>query len=237
MDKLILVIDDNDQSNVIEELVREAEKKGINLTYRQFNVGSPNELGLLSDGKIDVNKVKAAYKERFKDNGLVFNMIVCDWDLSDDEIDGAELLRQMSGECFSHKTPRILYSSLLKERLEAQLEKYDKENIETKDSVIKYIMSLINGKYVAFTGREDLKGPVITHLRDGESIDFILRDTLLRHPDLVMAVGHGHNLEGRTFAEVAQIIKTDDEVSYDFKRNIIQEVVQYLTEKQTKKQP
>lgn len=235
MDKLILVIDDNDQKNVIDELVREADKKGIcNLMYRQFNVGSPNEPGLLTAGKIDVNKVKSAYKERFRDNGLKFDMIVCDWDLSDDEIDGAELLRRMGTECFNPKTPRILYSSLLYEKLEEQLNKYDKENDSTKEPVIKYIASLINANYLAFVPREEMKAPVLAHLRDSENIDHILEDVMLRHPDFVMAVGHGHNLEGRTFAEVAKLIRTNAEVSYDFKRNIIQEVVQYLTEKQAK---
>ena len=122
MDKLILVIDDNDQTNVIEELVREADAQGINLTYRQFNVGSPNEPELLTAGKIDVDKVKAAYKERFKNHGLKFSMIVCDWDLSDPDTDGAELLRRLDTECFNHKTPRILYSSLLREKLEELME-------------------------------------------------------------------------------------------------------------------
>lgn len=236
MDKLILVIDDNDQTNVIEELVREADESlGVNLSYRQFNVGSPNEPELLTDGKIDVDKVKAAYKERFKKHGLVFNMIVCDWDLSDPDIDGAELLRRLGTECFNHKTPRILYSSLLHEKLEEQLDKYDKDNDATKEPVIKYIASLVNANYLAFVPREEMKNPVLAHLRDSENLDYILEDALLRHPKFMMAVGHGHNLEGHTFAEAAKLIFSNAEVSYDFKRDIIQEVVLYLTEKQAKK--
>ena len=235
MDKLVLVIDDNDQSNVIRELERDAKKKGINLMCHQFNVGSPRESALLTEGKIDVEKVKAAYKKRFKDKGLVFNLILCDWDLSDEEIDGAELLRRMCNDCFSHKTPRILYSSLLKEMLEKQLNNYDKERDETKEPVIKYISSLINGNYLAFLGREDLKGPTLSYLRNSESLDFLLEDVLRRYPHEIMAVGHGHNLEGRPFGDVAQLIQTNDEVAYDFKRDIIQEVVLYLTERAAKR--
>lgn len=232
MDKLILMIDDNDQKNVIKELVGNAEKKGINLMCHQFNVGSPNEPSLLTEGKIDANKVKSAYKERFKDKGLVFNMILCDWDLSDEIIDGAELLRKMGSECFNQKTPKILYSSLLWQKIEEQLNKYDKENDETKDSVIKYIASLINGNYLAFVPREELKNSVLNNICESESLDFLLEDTLLRYPDYVMAVGHGHNLEGRTFSEVAELIR-DSKVKYDFKRDIIQEVVHYLTQKKS----
>lgn len=235
MDKQILVIDDDDQKNVIDELVREAEKKGINLMYQQFNVGSPNEPSLLTDGKIDVDKVKSSYKERFKKKGLVFDLIVCDWNLSDELIDGAELLRRLDTECFNHKTPRILYSSLLHEKLREQLDKYYQGDAAIKDAVVKYLASLINANYLAFVQREELKGTVLAHLRDSENLDFILEDTLLRYSDSVMAVGHGHNLEGRTFADVAKLIQTNDEVSYDFKRDIIQEVIHYLTEKQSKK--
>lgn len=234
MDKLILVIDDDDQKNVIEDLVREAKKKNINLMYRQFNVGSPKEPELMTDGMIDINKVKAAYKERFKNKGLVFNMILCDWDLSDEAIDGAELLRRMGSECFNPKTPRILYSSLLWQKIEEQLNKYDKENDEAKEPVIKYIASLINGNYLAFVSREELKVPVLRHICESESLDFLIEDTLLRYPDCVMAVGHGHGLEGKSFSEVAKLIQ-NAEVNYDFKRDIIQEVIQYLTHRQSKK--
>ena len=233
MDKLILVIDDNDQKNNIEEMVREADKKGINLMYRQMNVGSPKKPEFLTDGRIDVNKVKAEYKKQFRANGLEFNMIVCDWDLSDEEIDGAELLRKLGNECFDPKTPRILYSSLLYEKLEEQLNRYDKENDATKDPVIKYIAGLIKANYLAFVIREDLKETVMAHLMDSENLDFLLKDILNRYPDEIMAVGHGHKLEGMRFAEVAELIRLNKEVSYDFKRDIIQEVTKYLTEKQS----
>ena len=183
MDKLILVIDDNDQKNVIEELVREAEKQGINLMYRQFNVGSPDEPGLLTVGKIDVDKVKEAYKERFKNHGLKFNLIVCDWDLSDPNTDGAELLRRLDSECFNHKTPRILYSSLLREKLEEQLNKYDKDNDATKEPVIKYIASLVNANYLAFVPREDLKTRVLSHLRDSENIEANVLSSSVKTPE------------------------------------------------------
>ena len=235
VDKTILVIDDNDQKNYLDRIAKVAGQSGINMIYKQFNVGSPNEPDLLTDGNIDVNKVKAAYKERFKNRGIVFNMILCDWDLSDEFIDGAELIRRMGNECFREDTPKILYSSLLREKLEEQLDKYDKEDDDTKEPVIKYIASLINGNYKGFVSRENLQPTVLGHLMDSENIDFLLLDALNRYPDQIMAVGHGHNLEGRTFAEVAHMIETDNQVSYDFKRNIIQEVIQYLTQQKAVK--
>ena len=235
VDKTILVIDDNDQKNYLDRIAKVAGQSGINMIYKQFNVGSPNEPDLLTDGNIDVNKVKAAYKERFKNRGIVFNMILCDWDLSDEFIDGAELIGRMGNECFREDTPKILYSSLLREKLEEQLDKYDKEDDDTKEPVIKYIASLINGNYKGFVSRENLQPTVLGHLMDSENIDFLLLDALNRYPDQIMAVGHGHNLEGRTFAEVAHMIETDNQVSYDFKRNIIQEVIQYLTQQKAVK--
>ena len=235
MDKTVLVIDDEDQQDDIMSLETLASRKGINLTCYQFNVGSQNEPDLLTAGRIDVDKVKAAYKERFRDRGIEFNMIVCDWGLSDENIDGAELMRRLVGDCFSHKIPIILYSGILKQKIEERLDLYDKNNDETKDPVIKYITSLIRFNYLDFVEREDLKASVIGHLKDSEDIDMILQTVLNKYPDKVIAVGHGHSLEGKSFAEVAAFLRSDAEVSYDFKRNIIEEVVQYMTEKQSKK--
>ena len=235
MDKTILLIDDEDQRDVIEEWEFDARRQGINLTCMQFNVGSPYDTDLLTDGKIDVDKVKSAYKSRFKDKGYVFNMIVCDWGLSDEVIDGAELLRRMANTCFNEKVPRILYSGLLKQKIEEKLDQYDRGDDASKDSVVKYLASLINSKYLAFVERHNLKQTVLGHLKDSEDLDFLLLDTLQKYPDLIMAVGHNHGLEGRTFAEVANEIRAHSEVSYDFKRDIIQEVVFYLTECQSQR--
>lgn len=235
MDKTVLVIDDEDQQDDIRSLESLASRKGINLTCYQFNVGGQNEPGLLTAGRIDVDKVKSAYKERFRDRGIEFNMIVCDWGLSDEFVDGAELMRKLVGDCFSHKIPIILYSGLLREKIEEQLDKYDKEEPETKEPVVKYIVSLIRSNYLDFVGRETLKSTVIGHLKDSEDIDIALQMVLNKYPDKVMAVGHGHSLEKKTFAEVAALLRTNEEVRYDFKRNVIEEVIQYLTEKQAKK--
>ena len=234
MDKTVLVIDDEDQQDDIKSLETLASRKGINLTCYQFNVGSQNEPDLLTAGRIDVDKVKIAYKERFREKGIEFDMIVCDWGLSDDYIDGAELMRRLVRDCFSHKIPIILYSGLLKEKIEEQLDKIDKKKPETKEPVIKYIVSLIRSNYLDFVGREALKSSVVGHLKDSEDLDIVLQTVLNKYPDNVIAVGHGHNLEGKTFADVASLIRTDDEVSCDFKRNVIEEVIQYLTEKQVK---
>ena len=237
MDKTVLVIDDEDQQDDIRSLETLANRRGINLTCYQFNVGSQNEPDLLTAGRIDVDKVKAAYKERFRDRGIEFDMIVCDWGLSDEMIDGAELMRRLVRDCFSHKIPIILYSGLLKEKIEEQLNKYDKEKPETKEPVIKYIVSLIRSNYLDFVGRESLKSTVVGHLKDSEDIDIAFQMVLNKYPDKVMAVGHGHRLEGKTFAEVATSLRGDEneEVRYDFKRDIIEEVILYLTEKQAKR--
>lgn len=233
MDKKMLLIDDNDQKDVLNDIVDCAKSKGINLIYYQFNVGGHSEPDLLTDGAIDIHKVKVAYKERFKDKGIVFNLIACDWGLSDDNIDGAELLRQMGTECFEYDTPRILYSGLLREKLKERLDQYRDDN---KDKVLKYLQSLINSNYLAFIQREKLKETILSHIKNSENLDFLLLDILGAYPEKRMAVGHNHNLTGKTFAEVAYMIKNDDTVNCDFKRNIIQEVTHYLTVIQSKKQ-
>ncbi len=235
MYKTVLVIDDEDQKDEIVSLEAMAKRKGIDLTCYQFNVGSQNEPDLLTAGRIDVDKVKSAYKERFRDRGIEFDMIVCDWGLSDELIDGAELMRRLVRDPISQKIPIILYSGLLNEKIEEQLDKYDNKKPETKEPVIKYIVSLIRSNYLDFVERENLISTVIGHLMDSEDIDIALQIVLNKYPEYVMAVGHGHGLEEKTFAEVATLLRTNKVVSFDFKRNVIEEVIQYLTEKQAKR--
>lgn len=234
MDKIILVIDDDDQKDELRLLEAIARKRGINLTCLQFNVGSPNEPELLTNGHIDIAKVKAAYTSRFKDKGYVFNMVVCDWGLSDAEIDGAELMRRMGNDCFSPKTPKVLYSGLLNEKVEEILNRYDPTNNVVKEQIIKYLVSLFNLNYLAFVERGRVRETVLGHLKDDENLDFLLEDTLMKYPDKVMAVGHNHSLEGKTFAEVARLLRSDEVVRYDFKRDLIQEVMDYLLHNQSK---
>src|SRR5258708_25687405 len=111
MEKKCLIIDNEDQSAVLEKLKRDGEKKGFIIECDQFNVGSTFADELLTNGKIDIPKVIDCYKRRFK--GQIFHLAAIDWDLNDDGVDGIELLRQFRSKKILKTTPILLYTGLL----------------------------------------------------------------------------------------------------------------------------
>lgn len=232
MKKCILVIDDSDQSDVLENLALDAEERGIELEYYQFNVGGRLEPTLLTaEGKIDTEKVKEVFKNRFR--GKTFQLIACDWELNADDIDGVTLLRRIGRACYLEDTPRMMYSGLLNQKLLDALKRAKTGELKS-DDFVQYIKNLVNSHYVDFVDRDDLSKTVLRHLEDDESLGLIILETLESMPEKVFATTHNHDLEGKTFGEVAEMFKKEERVRNDIKRNIVQEVIFFLTHKQGK---
>ena len=91
MNKKCIIIDNDDQTEEIKKLVRDAKAKGVYIECEQFNVGSTFDNKLLTNGAIDIDKVVAEFNKRFKRQ--TFHLAAFDWDLSDPNIDGVELMR------------------------------------------------------------------------------------------------------------------------------------------------
>lgn len=229
MKKKVLIIDNEDQSEEIEQLIRDAGKKGIGLECEQFKVGSTEETGLLTNGKIDLSKVIKAYKERYR--GTTFNLVAFDWDLNDDNIDGIELLR-----CFTHNkifrnTKKVLYSGLLEIKLSSMLDDF-KDNKIKKDFILKRIKTLVNADIIGFVERENYDKFIISALEKmDDSIDFILEDELSKFPDLQFKGAIGHpSFRCKTYSEIIEIITNNDHLRNDLKRELIQHSMAYMTE-------
>lgn len=230
MKKRVLIIDNEDQTDEIEKLIRDANNNGIKLECLQFNVGSTAETDLLTNGQIDIDKVVSEYKVRFK--GITFNLVACDWDLSDEKIDGVELIRQLTANKICHRISKMLYSGLLDEKLSEKLEKYKKGNL-TKSKFISQIRLLINADIRGFYPRENYDHQIISILKDSEdSLDFIIEDELSKFPELKFNGAFGNPFfNKKTYAEIIEIINHDDHLRNDLKREIIEHTIAYITEK------
>lgn len=231
MTKRCIIIDNDDQSVVIEKLVRDAQSKGIQVECVQFNVGSTSENDLLTDGKIDIEKVVAEYKKRFK--GQTFHLAAFDWDLSDDSIDGVELMRLLVHNIRNiRNTPKLLYSGLLEEKLSAKLDDF-KNNTLNKSDLLSRIKTLIKADIKDFVAREKYEEDIITILgKTDETLDLIIEEELNKFPELKFSNKFvSDNFKGKTFSEIASILDNQDNLRNDFKKEIVQQVIAYLTEK------
>jgi len=234
MDKRILVIDDNDQRAELENLRFDAGRKGINLYYEQFNVGGRLEPSLLNaDGTINYDKTVKEFKRRFTNKK--FCLIVCDWELGSPQKDGVELLKRLGNTCHIKETDRLMYSGKLDIKLHEKLTEYKKNQI-TDDALVGYLKGLVVARFIDFVDRNDLEATVLRYLQEVETVDHIILETLMGNADMVFDTSHDHNLKGRKFGDVAQIIENDPKVMTDLKRDLVKEVIFYLTQKQSKQE-
>jgi CheY-like chemotaxis protein len=230
MNKRCIIIDNEDQSEIIEKLIRDGKAKGIHIEVEQFNVGSTFENDLLSAGAIDIDKVVAEYKKRYR--GQSFHLAAFDWDLSDPKIDGIELMRLLIHNKILRNTPKLLYSGLLEDKLSAKLDDY-KNNQITKQDLLKRIKTLINADIKGFVARDNYDRDIISTLEGAEEvIDLIIEEELNKLPDVIFSNSFSNdNFNGKSYKEIAQMLEEHVHLRNDFKKEIVQQVIAYLTAK------
>lgn len=227
--KNCLIIDNADQAVSMKSLKRDAKKKGIEIDCFQFNVGSIQDTKLLTNNNIDISKVISEFKIRFK--GIQFHVAAFDWDLSDNKIDGIELIRQFNHNKLLKNTPKILYSGLLDQQLAAIINNYDSKSIK-KEELINRIKTLIKTDIKGFVDRDDYVTQIIHILEDSdESLDLIIKEELMKFPNFKFSNKFiSASFQYKTFAEISKFLEDDNKLRNEFKREIIQQVIAYLTE-------
>jgi len=229
MIKRCLIIDNEDLSADIERIISQGKKKGIEIECEQFNVGSTFEESLLVDGKIVISQVVSEYRKRFKSK--VFHLAAFDWDLSDDGVNGVELIRQFAHTKILRNTPKLLYTGLLEERLSSMLNDFRYKRI-TKEKLLAHVKTLITADIINFVGREKYEETILQHLETGnDQIDLIIEEELLKFPDLKFNNSFpSKSFNGKTFLEIAKILDENDMLRNEFKKELIQLVIADLTE-------
>jgi len=224
MIKKCLIIDNEDQTEEIEKLVRDAKNQGIKLECEQFNIGSPAYSNVLTNSKIDIEKVVLEYRRIF--SGKTFHLIACDWDLEDD-INGTELLRQLKHHRIFKHNPKIIYSGLMDNIIRDIIEN------NTVDKAIVKVKAIVKNGVIDYLERDNRDTEIINFfLSNEDSTDIIIEEELKKFPDLVFKNSFASNsFKGKTYAELSKLIEEDDILKNKFKREITQQVIAYLTEK------
>jgi len=224
MIKRCIIFDDNDQSDEIEKLIRDGKNRGIEIICEQFNVGSPEFTEFLTDGEIDIAKVIYEYKKKY--SGVTFHLAVFDWNLEDDKIDGIELIRQISHNKILRNTPKIVISAKLRIIINDIIKAKEAKRIEK-------LTLLVNSDIKGYKEREHYENDIIEFfLSNEESLDLIIEEELRKFPGFIFENNFSNkNFNGKTFLEIAKFIENNDSIRNDFKKEIIQQVIAYLTEK------
>lgn len=222
--KCCILFDNEDQSAEIEKMIRSGRAKGIDLECDQFNVGSTLLDEVLSDGQIDTKKVVSEYKKRFKNKS--YQLAAFDRDLSDPEIDGVELIRQLTANNILKNTPKVIYSGLLQDI-------FSDVNPKNKAELIKRIKTLVNNDIKGYFERDDYENDILTVLlTNEESIDLIIEDELNKFPDFIFRNKFANkSFNGKTYAEISDFLDSNTVIRNEFKKEIIQHIIAYLTER------
>jgi hypothetical protein len=229
MNKNCLIIDNTDQSATIERLISKGVKRGIIIDCDQFNVGSAVEDELLSqDGKIDIGKVVHKFRERYGEKA--FHIVAIDWRLNDDNIDGVELIKNFTASHILKHTPKILYSGGLEQILTSKIGEFKKS--QDQNALLIYIQTLIKNDFKDFVDRSEYEDDILRYLESmGESMDIIIEDEFKKFPDLKFKnIFVNKKFNGKTFMEISRILESDDKLRNNFKNEIIQQIIAYLTE-------
>lgn len=230
MEKRCLIIDNEDQSSSIEEIQRLGKSSGLTILCDEFNVGMLSKDEFITDNKIDINKVINEFKIRHKSH--TYHLAAFDWDFGDDIINGVELIRKFQENGLLTKTPKILYSGILKDEISSQLDKFERGALP-KSKLITWINTLIKVDVKNFVDRISYEREVITQLlKTDETLDLIIEEELKKFPQLIFQNSFTSNsFNGKTFSEIAKAIEENDLMRNQFKKEIVQQVIAYLTEK------
>lgn len=226
MKKRCLIIDDQDQGEEIEKMIRDGKTlHGIDLECEQFNVGSTFLDEVLTAGKIDIEKVVLEFKKKYK--GQAFQLAAFDRDLNDPDIDGVELIRLLKHHKLLRNTPKVLYSSDLEGLLSDSYDNFNKEKL------IKRIKTLVNNEIKGYFERDSYDSDILRTLaQDEETLDLIIEEELKKFPELIFKNAFVHaEFKNKSFAEIAEKLEEYTHLRNDFKKEIVQQVIAYLTEK------
>ncbi len=231
MAKTCLIIDNENQQEAgsLDDIIREGEKKDIKVECYQFLLGSGEREDLLSKGKIDLDKVKAAFIKEFR--GINFDLIAIDFDFDDetDGVDGIKFLRFLESEGIRRSTPKLLYSGILKDEIEISLEAYKEGKKNFKD-VWKQIKTLVDIKVVDFVDRTEYEKSIASFLsKNDNSADVSIIKELSKHPELIFENTYP-KFEGKTLEEIATIIQNDYSTGSKFNKEIIERAVSHMVE-------
>lgn len=223
MEKVCLVIDDNDQQAVLEQLQEQARKKGISLTCLQFNVGSSKRKDLLTkDETIDMKAVVDIFTSDF--SGTKIDLICIDYLLDDELVTGLDVLKAIHG--LRKSSQFMLYSSSLDQLANSVINDYVKS--EDKRQLFQRIKSLAKYKITEFVSRERYDQAILEILsHTPPNLDLILEAKLLEYPDLLFQDIYPA-FEGLTPAQVAAEIRRGSHHGQTFKLELIEQAIAYM---------
>ncbi len=227
-----LLIDDERQDLHFPIIMEEGRKYNLEIECLQFNVGNQERRDLLDENEeISFEKVVTVFKKEF--NAKKIDLIGFDWNIGSG-IKGPELIKLFNDNEIRRKVPKILYSGALKDEFEMLLLKYREDKSMSFKIVWNQFYALLTTDVLAFAGKQsDYEKDIVQQLRKVEdTFENTIEEELRKFPDFIFkSIFTSKNFKNKKFSEIAEIIEKDKNLKNDFTKEIVQQVIAYLTEK------
>jgi len=216
MKKRVLLIDNED----IEPKLIELRRKVKDTDFEQFNVGSVKLKEVLTDRKIDLEKVKTVFQQKFSTKKP--HLICFDYELGPEDITGLHVLNALKP--FAGKAQFLFYSSKIKEILEKILKKY-RDGGMAEDKAKDLLHTLITSKIENFVGRGSELGDVINGIlvKRRETLDDIFEDKIQEYGSF--KTDYFDCLE---IGSLEHLLNGNDGRAINFKRELVEQLVAHL---------
>ncbi len=165
-DRVIIVIDDNDQTkDVDEKIVQNLKRDGILVKSIIIN---PNTREFFNDNSdIDLEKLIEGVKQRAA--GHHIDLVACDYELGEEHVNGFTVIEKLREERFK-KCPIILYSGK-EDKVIADIFNSPKSDADKKQRLTK----LIKCRIAKFVDRTGYTSEVIGNLKKANITSILLR--------------------------------------------------------------
>ena len=216
MKKRVLLIDNEN----IEPKLTELKRKVKDADFEQFNIGSAKLTEVLTDKRIDLEKVKTYFNEKFSTRKP--HLICFDYELGPEDITGLDVLIALKP--LAGRAQFLFYSSKIREILGKILKKYRDGGI-AEDKANTLLHTLITSKIEDFVGRGSELGDVINNIlaKRRETLDDIFEDKIQEYGSF--KTNYFDCLEIR---DIEHLLNEKDDLSLKFKRELVEQFVAYI---------
>lgn len=228
MEKICLIIDDEDQSRFFESQIQRVLKSdGCDVKLLYVNAKNPKLLDENQD--IDLDVLKKCLCEIMR--GKTIDVIATDFNLSDENINGLnviEVIRNMG-----KRAPIVLYSGSREKVIKSIVGKTDPNDprkfiLNEENLLIENVKRLILHDISDFVERTNYDQAVIKILREKESSTRqILLKKLREYPEMVFQSAYPQ-FSGKCLSEIADEIEKSTYHGQAFQEELMEQTVAYI---------
>ncbi|MBC5838529.1 hypothetical protein [Flavobacterium muglaense] len=220
--KHLILVDEQPQTSTLEKIKGILRRDGIDLIYKEINPVNYQKRDVNGDLDFDVENFKKAIIEIefFRISGL----ILCDYNLIADVVSGYDIIKIIRELNYNSKKKIILYSAEIEGVISDVLTK-EKDFEKQKDSLAKLISYNIE-----FIKRDGYDQEVIKHIKKEPEFDFeteLIKWFHKRDHDVFNYLFPKY--KGRSFGSIAIELESKNAVSVEFKKELIEQIISYLS--------